>query len=104
MNPACRKYRLLREAAYEAGRAEFQLLAHDPSFRDFVCLYIAEGSKRNRNRVAIGNSDPSMIALCTRWIARFAGGELSCDGDIIVGISRHSYSIGSRERAPGSCN
>jgi hypothetical protein len=47
-------------------------LSRDPTFRDFVCLYIGEGSKRNRNRVAVCNSDPSVIILCTRWIRRFA--------------------------------
>ena len=40
------KYRLAREAAYAEGRATFASLATDPSFRDFVCLYLAEGSKR----------------------------------------------------------
>jgi excisionase family DNA binding protein len=37
-----RKYRLLREAAYEDGAASFQSLAEDPTFRDFVWLYLAE--------------------------------------------------------------
>jgi excisionase family DNA binding protein len=40
-----RKYRLLREAAYEQGVREFEQLAADRTFRDFVCLYIAEGYK-----------------------------------------------------------
>lgn len=52
------KYRLLRESAYEHGAEEFEALAADPCFRDFVCLYLAEGYKRCRNTVAIGNSDP----------------------------------------------
>jgi hypothetical protein len=39
-----RKYRLLREAAYEQGAREYEELAVDPTFRDFVCLYIAEGT------------------------------------------------------------
>ena len=43
------KYRRLREAAYAEGRASFDELARDPSFRDFVCLYLAEGYKRHRN-------------------------------------------------------
>jgi hypothetical protein len=68
----CRKYRLVGEAAYAEGKAEFDLLAGDPSFRDFVCLYIAEGYKRNRNRVSIANSDPSVVVVGTRWIRRFA--------------------------------
>jgi hypothetical protein len=64
--------RLRRTAAYALGRLEFARLCRDPTFRDFVCLYIGEGSKRNRNRVAVCNSDPRVILLCTRWIRRFA--------------------------------
>jgi hypothetical protein len=67
-----RKHRALREAAYLEGRREFQELAGIPTFTDFVCLYIAEGSKRQRNRVALGNSDPRVVALAARWIRRFS--------------------------------
>ena len=63
-----RKYRLLREEAYERGVAEFEALAEDPTFRDFICMYIGEGYKRDRNRVSIGNSDPSVVLLGSRWI------------------------------------
>ena len=65
-------FRLKRTVAYAEGIAEFPLLAADPSFRDFVCLYIAEGYKRNRNTVSVANSDPAVIAVCTEWIRRFA--------------------------------
>jgi transcriptional regulator with XRE-family HTH domain len=65
-----RKYRLLREAAYREGLESFDELARDPTFRDFVALYIAEGYKRNRNRVSIGNSDPAVLTLATTWIRR----------------------------------
>ncbi len=41
-----------RQAAYEQGAAEFAALAKDPTFRDFVCMYMGEGYKRNRNRVS----------------------------------------------------
>jgi len=58
-----RKYRLLREQAYRDGWERFEQLCSDPSFRDFVCLYIGEGSKRCRNRVAICNSDPAIVKL-----------------------------------------
>ena len=58
-----RKYRLLREEAYREGLTEFDALAADPTFRDFVCLYIAEGYKRGRNSVAICNSDPAVVRL-----------------------------------------
>jgi hypothetical protein len=67
-----RKYRELREAAYAQGRAEFEELASIPTFTDFVCLYIAEGYKRQRNNVELCNSDPGVIALAVRWMRRFA--------------------------------
>lgn len=67
-----RKYRLLREAAYEEGRETFRELCADPTFRDFVNLYIAEGYKRCRNAVSLSNSDPAVIRLATYWIRRFA--------------------------------
>ncbi len=63
-----RKYRLLREAAYREGVESFDHLSADPTFRDFVCLYIAEGSKRCRNVVEICNSDPAVMRVATRWI------------------------------------
>ena len=101
-----RKYRLLREEAYAEGLREFETLAADPTFRDFVCLYIAEGYKRNRNTASLGNSDPVVVKLATRWMRgltskppRFAiqyhadqnlrellefwGGELEIDPDAI---------------------
>ncbi len=62
------KYRRLREAAYERGAAEFPSLIGRPFFRDFVCLYIAEGSKRSRNRVAICNSDEAVLRVAHPWM------------------------------------
>lgn len=67
-----RKYRLLRETAYAQGEAEFEQLAADPCFRDFVCLYIAEGYKRSRNQVALANSDPAVLVIANQWITRYA--------------------------------
>ena len=66
------KYRRLREAAYAEGRASFDELAVDPSFRDFVCLYLAEGYKRNRNVIAVGNSDPAVVRICDHWLRRLS--------------------------------
>jgi excisionase family DNA binding protein len=66
-----RKYRLLREEAYAQGLAEFDALTIEPTFRDFVCLYIAEGFRRDRNRVLVANSDLAVVALADRWIRRF---------------------------------
>jgi hypothetical protein len=71
-----RKYALRRAAAYLQGRIEFDELDRDPTFRDFVCLYMGEGSKRCRNKVAVCNSDPAIIALCTSWIRRLSSNRL----------------------------
>lgn len=64
------KYRQRRERAYEQGREEFATLSTEPTFRDFVCMYIGEGYKRNRNTVAICNSDPAVVRLGADWIRR----------------------------------
>ena len=66
------KYRRMRESAYAVGRATFDDLACDPSFRDFLCLYIAEGTKRDRNRVEVCNSDLAVITVCHEWICRLS--------------------------------
>lgn len=66
------KYRRIREAAYEQGRAEFDELRGLPTFRDFVVLYIAEGYKRSRNTVSLCNSDPAIVALAANWLRRLS--------------------------------
>jgi hypothetical protein len=63
---------LIRKDAYVRGQGEFPALAEEPTFRDFVCIYIGEGYKRSRNTVAVANSDPRVIALCDVWIRHFA--------------------------------
>lgn len=66
-----RAYALRRAAAYLQGRIEFAELATDETFRDFVCLYMAEGYKRCRNKVSVCNSDPAIVVLCAHWVRRF---------------------------------
>ena len=67
------KYRKLREEAYAQGAVEYDALAAQPTFRDFVVLYIAEGYKRSRNTAAICNSDPAIVAMAARWMQRLSG-------------------------------
>ena len=67
-----RKYRRLREEAYREGLESFAALSADPTFRDFVCLYVAEGYKRSRNTVSIVNADPAVIRVAALWIDRFS--------------------------------
>jgi hypothetical protein len=71
------KYKRLREEAHEFGVDEFERMCTEPTFRDFVCLYIAEGYKRNRNRVSVANSDPAAIALAVHWFRLCSNSKLS---------------------------
>jgi hypothetical protein len=66
------RFKRLRDAAYEQGWEEFDELVLEPTFRDFVCMYIGEGYKRDRNRVSICNSDSNVLVLADFWIRRFA--------------------------------
>jgi hypothetical protein len=66
------RHKALREAAYRRGVSEYDALCLESTFRDFVCMYIGEGSKRDRNRVALANSDPHVIRLADHWIRRFS--------------------------------
>ncbi len=65
-------YAIRRVVAYAQGQIEFNRLIAEPTFRDFVCLYMAEGYKRCRNTVGVCNSDPAIVVLCARWVRRFA--------------------------------
>jgi hypothetical protein len=67
-----KSYAIRRAAAYLQGRVEFQDLATEATFRDFLCLYMGEGYKRCRNTVAVSNSDPGIIVLCAYWLRRFS--------------------------------
>ena len=69
-NSAIHKAR--RDAAYRQGRDEYPVFVAEPTFLDFVCMYIGEGYKRDRKRVALANSDPNVIRLADRWIRRFS--------------------------------
>jgi hypothetical protein len=66
------KYALLREIAYQEGVAQAPELLKDPTFRDFVVLYMAEGSKRQRNKLGFVNSDARMVKLAHSWLKRLS--------------------------------
>lgn len=58
------------EAAYEEGLETFEELSAQPTFGDFICIYLVQGEQRDRTRVALTNSDPAVMRLVSRWIAR----------------------------------
>jgi hypothetical protein len=67
-----RKWAERRQLAYEEARAIYYQFESDPLFRDFICMYIGEGYKRNRNCVSIANSDVAVLKLAEPWIKAFA--------------------------------
>lgn len=66
------RYKQLRDDAYARGVDEYDDLVVEPTFRDFVCMYIGEGYKRSRNSVQLCNSDPDVVVLAKYWICRLA--------------------------------
>ena len=70
------RYAVLRENAYQQGLAEAPELFRDLTFRDFVVLYMAEGTKRQRNTVAFVNSNANMVRLAHQWIKYFTQNKL----------------------------
>ncbi len=66
------RHKALREAAYQRGLAQYADLSLEPTFVDFVCMYIGEGSKRDRSTVGLANSDPKVARLADHWIRRFS--------------------------------
>lgn len=71
------KHRKLRDAAYQRGLAEFADFDSDPTFRDFVTLFIAEGHKRSRHGIAIANSDPAVIRVSLWWFERLSNRKIT---------------------------
>lgn len=63
------RFKARRDAAYRQGWDEYPALSEEPTFTDFVCMYIGEGYKRNRNRVSLANSDPRVVRLADQWRA-----------------------------------
>ena len=49
------KYAARREDAYAVTYSEADLLLADVEIRDFVVLYLAEGLRKSRNTVSLGN-------------------------------------------------
>src|SRR5437867_1810685 len=50
-----------RRGAYEAAYKNAPRLLEDLEIRDFVVLYLAEGYRKDKNSVALGNSNPRII-------------------------------------------
>lgn len=58
---------------YVTGLAEFDRLACDMSFLDFVGMYDAGGARSDDEAVAYATADPIDAALAAHWIRRLSG-------------------------------
>jgi hypothetical protein len=56
--------------AYEQALNSYDDLIAQPTFRDFISVYIADGYKRDRRRVELASADPDVMRLAHRWIWR----------------------------------
>lgn len=67
------RYKKLRDAAYQEGELEFSgLLSSNPTFRDFVMLYMTEGTRRGNGVAEIANSNPRLVQLAYSWLTKLA--------------------------------
>jgi transposase-like protein len=66
------KYAALRQRAYDEAYVTASELLQDRDIRDFVVLYLAEGYRKNKNVVAVGNSSPCMMQFVHRCLKRLS--------------------------------
>jgi len=67
---------------YVTGLAEFDRLAGDPTFLDFVGMYDAGGARSDAEAVAYASADPIDAALAAHWIRRLSGSRVGYVLDI----------------------
>ena len=64
-------YALKRKAAYDSVQSNIQEDLKDRILRDFINIYIGEGSKRRDTEIAVTNSDFKTILLCLTAMKKF---------------------------------
>ena len=62
---------------YITGLAEFERLAHDSTFLDFVGMYDDLGARTGSGTVSFATTDPEDAALAAHWIRRLSGTKVS---------------------------
>lgn len=63
-----KKYKLLRESAYAEGIEIYKLRKDDKLFRDFIVIYLTEGTRKTKHSPNISNSNSSILKL-SKYIA-----------------------------------
>lgn len=87
------EYRKLRSAAHADERAQYERLARDPTFRNFLALCISERVASDVGPVEISSSDPETVTLAAHWLRRLSHGRVDYrlqfdEGDDVVEMIR----------------
>jgi len=67
-----KKFKKLREDAYDLGIEQYNKFTKEKTFKDFVVIYLTEGYRRSRNSVSIANSNENIVLLSYKWIKKLA--------------------------------
>jgi hypothetical protein len=73
-----------RQEAYDEAWAQAPELFKDPEFYAFICMYLAEGTKKTRNSFAICNSDASVMVMAYHWMEKLRNPERQKDFGIQI--------------------
>jgi hypothetical protein len=65
-----KKYKLLRDTAYQQGLDMYGDLIKENTFRDFIVVYMTEGYRKCRNSVSVCNSSMPIMKLSLAWIRK----------------------------------
>lgn len=71
-----RKYKILRDEAYQEFWNKKDELLSDIFLRDFINIYLTEGYRKNRNSVAVANSNPKIIKISYYFIKKFTNNKI----------------------------
>jgi AcrR family transcriptional regulator len=66
------KYAAIRQRAYDEMYQQAPELLRDSTIRDFVVLYLAEGYRKDKNSVSLGNSNPNIVRFAHDCMRRLA--------------------------------
>lgn len=60
------------EVIYEKIKKEILPIDSRDLYIAGLILYVGEGDKRNRHRIALANNDPAVVAFFTKWLQKFS--------------------------------
>ena len=86
------KFRAIREDSYQIGLQESRSVLLNKFYRDFIILYLGEGTKRGSCEVCITNSNSSVILISKKVLMKLAP-------SIEIHYSLHLHIDDSVERA-----